>query len=57
MLGCDVDLFVEAALLLAFPVRGHQGCELGELIHLLGRQLRGALGAGFEVGDDSLFLE
>ena len=39
MLGADVDLLVEAALLLYFPVRGHEGRQLGQLLHLLSREL------------------
>ena len=39
MLGADVDLLVEAALLLNFPVRGHEGRQLGQLLHLLSREL------------------
>ena len=57
MLGADVDLLVEASLLLDLPVRGHEGRELDELLYLLGRQFGGALGAGLQVGDDSLLLQ
>jgi len=35
VLGADVDLLVEAALLLDLPVGRNEGGELGELIHLL----------------------
>ena len=57
VLRTDVDLLVEAAILPDLPVRRDEGRELDQLVHLLGRQLGRALGAGLEVGDDGLLLE
>ena len=57
MLGADVDLLVEAALLLDLPVRGHEGRQLGQLLHLLGRELGSSIRASLEVSDDRLLLE
>jgi len=57
VLRTDVDLLVEAALLLDLPVRRDEGRELDQLLHLVLRQLGRALRAGLEVGDDGLLLE
>merc|ERR1740128_844957 len=54
VLRTDVDLLVEAALLLDLPVRRDEGRKLDQLLH---RQLGRALRAGLEVGDNGLLLE